>query len=410
MRTPELSDPPPPSGLAFLRRRFGWGLVVLGVAVNPLTVGLLARDGGVASTRVRLAIVGVEVALVLAGVGLLRRWDRALAGRGTMMRGVVACAVLLLSASASEALIRLVMGPLDRWAPAPTYVGEVESRPSENFVSDPRIGWRMREHAEFRWRIDGVESSYRATSEGFRSAYSVGEIPDGEVLVTVVGDSFAFGTGVDADETFAALLDRRLEGVAVHNLALPGMGIDQMWMVMRHHALPLKPRLVMIAFIDQDWDRSLTAFRTVEGMSKPTFVLEGARLRPATPADAPSAAWRWLERRSTLIALGRAVDRAAGYGAGVGSWWATNAAILEAMSEEARVAGARILFVRLPLRRAPGFPALEEFMNGLGVPFLDLNGALPKGLHFETDDHINAAGHAYVAAAVGPEVGRLVRN
>ena len=37
-----------------------------------------------------------------------------------------------------------------------------------------------------------------------------------------VGDSFAFGTGVDMEATFAALLDQDLNGVAVHNLAPPG--------------------------------------------------------------------------------------------------------------------------------------------------------------------------------------------
>jgi hypothetical protein len=310
----------------------------------------------------------------------------------------------------AEVLVRLVMGPLEQWAPPPTYVGEVASRPSESFVADPLVGWRMRPGVEFRWLIDGRESRYRASTEGFRSAYTAAQLPDSGMLVVVVGDSFAFGTGVEADATFATHLDGAIEGAAVHNLALPGMGMDQMWMVMRHHALPLRPRLVVVAFIDQDWDRSLTAYRLVEGRAKPTFVLEADSLRPATADDAPSAVWRWLERRSAVLGLTRAVGRAAGYRAPVGSWWDTNTAILTAMVAEARAAGSEILFVRLPLRSAPSFPALEEFTDALGAPYLDLNGAPPADIHFTTDDHINPAGHAYVAAALEEEVRRLTRE
>ena len=390
------------------RRALGWGLVLLGLAFNPAFAGFLASDGSIASAQVRAGILVVDVALVLLGVGVLRRWERPLMGRGFVIRvavfTLVACSMVVLS----ELLVRLTMGPVERWSPPPTYAGELMSRPSRTFLADSLVGWRMRPGVEFRWKIDGEETSYRATLEGFRSIYSVADIPEDEALVTIVGDSFAFGTGVHADGTFSSLLDRALDGVTVHNLALPGMGIDQMWMVLRHHALPLRPRLVIVAFVDQDWDRSLTAYRTGEGMAKPTFVREREGLRRATASDAPPLVWRWLERHSALLGLRRAVARAIGYRVPLGSWWRINSGILEAMAEEARAAGATPLFVRLPLKNAPDFPTLEEHMRETGASYLDLHADAPLGIHFTGDDHINAAGHAYVAAALGRQIGSLL--
>ena len=78
--------------------------------------------------------------------------------------------------------------------------------------------------------------------------------------------------------------------------AMPGFGLDQMWMSVRHQALPLKPRLVIVAFIDEDLDRSLTAYRQWEGFNKPTFELEGGILRPQNAHDRPTGLIRYLER------------------------------------------------------------------------------------------------------------------
>lgn len=248
--------------------------------------------------------------------------------------------------------------------------------------------------------IDGREGTYAANSEGFRSSYVAAGLDGAEQLVVLLGDSFTFGTGVDEGATFGALLDEALPGVAVHNLALPGMGLDQMWMVLRHWALPLQPQLVVVAFIDNDWGRSLSAFRSTEGFRKPTFVATNEGLRPATRDDAPGAPIRWLERRSAVLGLVRVVGQAIGYRLPVGKWWTTNAAIIDEIVRETREAGVAVVFVRLPIRRANAFPRLSEHLAERNVPYLDLATPLRSGLHFETDEHISEAGHAYVADAL----------
>jgi hypothetical protein len=391
-----------------MSRRIGWTLVVAGVLFNEPLLEILSSDGSIESGRVRIAIVVCELGLILMGTALLRGWGRRLTLRGPAMLAAGFALTFLAAVAAGEVLVRFVMGPMADWAPPPVYVGEFANRPSENFVADPLVGWRMQPEHEFRWIIDGREHVYRASAEGFRASTATSTGATTDPVIAVVGDSFAFGTGVDADSTFASLLAQSLPGARVHNFALPGMGVDQMWMVMRHHALPLKPRVVVVAFIDQDWDRSLTAFRTVEGMAKPTFVHTGQGLRLATAQDAPPAPARWLERHSALLGLVRAADRAAGYRAGVGKWWETNTVLIENIVTEARDTGAEVLFARLPIRGARDFPTLAARMSESGVAYIDLSASPPPGIHFETDDHINDAGHRYVAEALLPEVTRLI--
>ena len=383
-------------------------MVLGGLAFNRILLETVASDGSIESGRVRAAIILFQVALLVSGVGVLRRWDRRLVQGGTPIRIIAVVASLSVGLLASEGMIRLVMGPLTLWAPWPTYVGENTRRPSRNFSPDPEIGWRMREGVEIRWTLEGREGTYVANSEGFRSSYVAADLDGAEQLVVLLGDSFTFGTGVDEAATFGALLDEALPRVAVHNLALPGMGLDQMWMVLRHWALPLRPELVVVAFVDHDWGRSLSAFRSAEGFGKPTFVRDKGGLRPATADDAPSAPMRWLERRSYLLGLVRAVGQAIGHRLPVGRWWTTNAAIIDEIVREAREAGVGVVFMRLPTRRADAFPRLSEYLAGRNVSYLDLATPLRSGLHFQSDEHINEAGHAFVAEELEATVRRLL--
>jgi hypothetical protein len=290
------------------------------------------------------------------------------------------------------------------------YVGEYTSRVSPNFVADSLIGWRIRPGHQFRWRMGGRVTRYVANPQGFRSPHDFGIRPRG-TLIALLGDSFTFGTGVDYEQTFGARLEAADSGRTVFNFALPGFGTDQMWMALRHQALPLAPDLIVVAFVDQDLDRSLTAYRPVEGFTKPTFVLDGDSLRSETPADRPSGLVRALERHSTLWTAAREATRRMGFRRPVGSWWHTNAALFRAMAGDAREAGVPIVFVRIPTQLPLPFPSWRALMAELNAHHLDL--AHPDSLPdhpilFPADGHIDSAGHAFVAARLSPMVARAI--
>ena len=58
--------------------------------------------------------------------------------------------------------------------------------------------------------------------------------------------------------------------------------------------------LVIVAFISEDFTRSLNAYRRDAGLNKPTFQRVGGVLERKAPQDRPPAWVRFLEARSRL--------------------------------------------------------------------------------------------------------------
>ena len=309
----------------------------------------------------------------------------------------------------SLALGEVILHFFPAFDPQPrTYVGDESNRPIANFVADPEIGWRMRPGHAFAVDTAEYHVAYRSNAQGFRDERKT-DAPQASRKIVLVGDSFAFGQGVPFDQTFGALLESSLPGTEVQNLALPGFGMDQMWRSVRSVALPMRPDLVIVAFISEDFTRSLTAYRADSGLNKPTFMLENGALRQKTPADRPNALARFLERHSRLWAGARQGARLLAHRFGIGEFWNVNRAIIDAIRADCREAGARVLFVYLPTRELRTFPALHRYMEASGADFVDLGNAplsQPQVLHFPHDGHPNPQGHRYVADALLRWIGK----
>ncbi|MCK6446149.1 MAG: SGNH/GDSL hydrolase family protein [Planctomycetes bacterium] len=317
--------------------------------------------------------------------------------RKRLRRAAVALAVLAVVVFGLELGLRSVGAP----APQPrTYTHDHESRPSEHFVADPVLGWRMRPGTELVYGTEGRISTYRANADGFRR----GEVEpsDGQVLA-VLGDSFAWGAGVQFEETFGALLASTL-GMRIANFGMPGYGIDQVAATLRERALPAKPTLVLVAIFASDFQRSLDGYREIEGMTKPVFRLADGELVPFTEADVPWAPWRWLDEHSFAFTAAKLASWKLAMRWPHGEWWHLNRAFLARMISDCRAAGVKLAFVHVPTISWRGFPALGEFCAEERVPWIDpveLSPTQPKGLYYVEDKHLNAAGHAWLAGLLG---------
>ena len=304
---------------------------------------------------------------------------------------------------ASLALAETVLLCIPVLEPNPrTWVGDFPDRPSEHLVPDPEIGWRMRPNRDR--VVSGAEYHvrYRSNDQGFRDERA-GDSRAKRRAIALVGDSFTFGVGVSFDQTYGALLESRLPETAVHNFALAAYGLDQMWRVVSTVAIPIRPDLVIVAFISDDFTRSLTVFRNDVGFNKPTFVLRGGALVRQTRYDGPSGWFRFLERHSRLWAGAKEAVRLLGHHFGVGPWWDLNQAILDAIRAECREAGTQVLFVYLPTAKLRTFPALPVYMERTGADFLDLGNqplGAPGMLHYPADGHPNPEGHRRVSDAL----------
>ncbi len=100
------------------------------------------------------------------------------------------------------------------------------------YVPSDSLGWTLKPSSVQRFRR-GFDTIVRSNRLGFRGP-EVEEKPAGVIRYAVLGDSYAFGWGVEEEETYAAqldtLLNRRAAGgvrYQVVNGALPGFGTYQ---------------------------------------------------------------------------------------------------------------------------------------------------------------------------------------
>jgi hypothetical protein len=207
----------------------------------------------------------------------------------------------------------------------------------------PRTTW-LRTDGALGWVAGLPPPEYNA--QGFRDAKDFDRVDraSGEVRVMVLGDSFMMGAGVEAAQSVPALLERRLGGsVRVYNLAMAGWGIDQMYLAFQRYHERINPRVVILAYIDDDVRRVLDAFRTYEGVAKPVLTSDGKRLvlrtHGITRAEASANAFM---SRSVLVS--QAMER---------FYLARDArpvvaAILRQMARSARERGERLVVVHIP--------------------------------------------------------------
>lgn len=150
-------------------------------------------------------------------------------------------------------------------------------------------------------------------ARGFRFDRAVADaVAPGRVRMVVAGDSFAFGTGVADEATWAAGLERlepRLETVVC---AVGGYGCDQAWLRYRRDCASFEHQLLLFGFITEDLRRMVVPPEW--GAAKPRLELDGAELRVAgIPLEPVAPQLRFLRQAGTFareLRLAQALERA----------------------------------------------------------------------------------------------------
>lgn len=218
---------------------------------------------------------------------------------------------------------------------------------------DARLGWQL---------APGVHESpdlpaVTITREGFR-----GEVWSTDTIV--VGDSVAFGWGVEDHEAWPALVDAANAGV-------PSYGLDQAILRAEQLAALHRPRRVLVGVIPDDLVRARCVSHSWR--SKPWFTGAG-ELRGVPVPTSP------VTRR--LVASGEGT------------------AVVDAITARmAALPGAALVLYRAPWEDQARFVPLRRAARERRIPVLDLTGAL-SGRDYLPDGHPSAAGHRAIAAHV----------
>lgn len=246
----------------------------------------------------------------------------------------------------------------------------------------------------------GVESpreiSLVSEANGFRSSRALDE-PDDRMRIVVVGDSFAFGLGVEENERFTDQLEVMQPSWRIDNLGMTGFGPDLMLRAFEHVGLGLKPDVVVICMYTDDF-RRVRPFYAGVGYDIPRFKLEHGQLvsfpypRPRVwhslhmTEGMQRAYWKYSSAESDL-----------------------NAAILDRFLELGHVHGIEpgIVFLpnRVDLSQDKQHRAwLRQYSEDRTVPFLDLTDTLLSGgankVFIRNDWHLNPDGNRIVATSL----------
>jgi len=325
--------------------------------------------------------------------------------------------------------------------------------PRHLFERDEVLGVRLRpgfrgvhDHEEFRVDV-------RINSQGFRSPEPRQERAGGFRIVSL-GDSFAFGYGVEDDETYAARLQARLArslpGVdaEVVNAGVSSYGTRQMAQLLERRGAELAPDLVLATvFGANDMQDNVSAGLTERGgiaMSPEAAAVVDADggLRFAVEY---SDAWLWLRFRWLMWksgmgslptpspearrwALPGLEDLARNPGDAARARWEATEKWLAELTKVSRELGARLVVIHIPLpfqfdegewarsREHMGLAAesfeldavarkLDALATRLEFVYLDLLEVFRSEpgsatLYFPLNKHFTSAGHERVAEAI----------
>lgn len=176
-----------------------------------------------------------------------------------------------------------------------TYPNQYQNEPGVIWVqTDPALGWT----------VDPAFLPAEINPQGFRAAEDFTKLPptSAKTRVMIVGDSFTFGTHLAFEDSYASLVQAQLVAThEVYNLGVPGYGVDQMVLAYQAYSGLIKPDVVILAFIDDDIERVLEAFRVAEKLNKPSFTVQDGELVTRPAASAPEISLSKLIGKSVLF-------------------------------------------------------------------------------------------------------------
>ncbi len=134
---------------------------------------------------------------------------------------------------------------------------------------DAELGWNNIANA----KVTNQKVTYTTNSLGFRS----NEIDKSKEHILILGDSVAFGVGVNDNETVSHYIQKETPKYQVQNLASVGYSIDQYYLKLKKHIHKFKPKYVIsIIFSGNDW------FETIQdnmwGVNKPFYKIDNGKL------------------------------------------------------------------------------------------------------------------------------------
>ena len=236
----------------------------------------------------------------------------------------------------------------------------------------------------------------------------------GKQRILVLGDSFVWGMGVEMEQAFTEVMERRLDHVEVINAGVPAYGTDQALLWLETEGWRYQPDLViLLLYFDDVLQNTLDIL--YETMPKPRFVLHecGSMVLENTPVPEPLPMMDGMMRLISDSRLAFLVSRALNMKILNSSLHPTEeqirrairltGALIRRMRLRVEEMGARFLLVAHCRGNSKCLRVIEDFGTDpaalLTIGYGDA-GYDPETMEIEGDCHWNALGHSYVASRI----------
>jgi hypothetical protein len=276
---------------------------------------------------------------------------------------------------------------------------------------DAELGWRPLPNLSKQGDYWGITRPARTNSHGWRDSEHAGPKPAGVRRAVLLGDSFAFGLGVDDGERVSDLIEQAFQRLEVLNMGVTAWGTDQQLRALELDGFAYAPDIVvLLTFPHNDLDD----VRRERNCSwpKPHFDLVNGELRLVKPRLTWDVRLRSLSYCAEFIYDRlRTKDTDARMVAG---WESRDAiplyaAIVQRMAEECTAKGVRMVAViAYPPERLEAGPSEAEkraraALEDAGFAVCDTLDAFREhartgeSLYLKGDFHWNARGNAVAA-------------
>lgn len=321
-----------------------------------------------------------------------------------MRRFLLSLSAVLIALLIAEWLVRLRV-PYSVYGHTRQVVQETISVPSTT------LGYANRPGASVRFRNKEFDTQVTINARGLRDREYPYEKSE-PFRIAVLGDSFAFGWGVNQEDCLTELLEERyLQATDVINLSVSGYGTLQELRFFQEEGVKYHPDLVLVFWFSNDLDERI-----------PEVYFQNGRM---SEVDLPRTRWSkrlrlWLMRHSYAFTLLRETRNALNR-----RWFKRNSSIAEAavnddvdwrlmrgwlaeLRDSAQAHGATLAVVGIPDKgRFIVNELLTSLLRELQVAYCDLGEAfasLPEvdrhRAYFHMDDHWTAYGHDVAARFV----------
>lgn len=292
---------------------------------------------------------------------------------------------------------------------------------------DPLLGWAQQPGQVGTFATEQFRTSVRINHAGLRDRDHTYQRSSDTKRILVLGDSFAWGYGVEEGQRFSQLLETSM-GAEVINASVSGYSTDQELLWLRQEGVKYDVDLIILAMSGNDiGDVSRQLVSNI--YYKPRFVLEAEQIvlsgYPVPTTSNQGKLVYYLSQRSAvanflvqryfeLLVLYQTAERGlnpAGTPAGpTGAATEPYELTLALLNEMRSIANAQQAGFMIVANNHWWNGSAEQTYAGLlaalqkeGFPVLDVEarpGFDPQAMLIPDDGHWNAAGHAFVAAEI----------